>query len=85
MTKTEKRGRQLISLIVVLAQCGMKILRLAPPIELAQGFGNGCNGEFLLGQHLPGSLDTSLIKAQLRQLNVLMLLWTALRLHQIVS
>ena len=31
----------LISRIVVLAQCCIKILRLAPPNVLAKGFGNG--------------------------------------------
>ena len=75
----------LIIRIVVLAQCGIKILRLAPPNELAQGFGNGCSGEFLLDQLLPGSLDTSLDNAQLSRIHVLMLLRTALCLHQIAS
>ena len=76
-----------MSRIAVLAQFGMKILRLAPPNELAQGFGYCRNGEFLLSQHLPGSLDTSLDKPQLRRIHVLsvalMLLRTAPRLHQI--
>ena len=40
-----KNGKEweaiLIGRIVVLAQCGLKIICLAPPNELAQGFGNG--------------------------------------------
>ena len=44
----------LIGRVVVLAHCGMKIIRLAPRNELADGFGHGCGGEFLLGQILPG-------------------------------
>ena len=90
VTTAEKNGKEwkaiLISRIVVLARCCMKIFRLAPPNELAQGFGNGHNSEFLLGQHMQGSLDTSLnnLKAQLKRMRVLMVLWTALGLHQIV-
>ena len=85
---TENKSRKewkaiLIGRIVVLAQCGIKIFCLAPPNELANGFGHGCSGEFLLGQNLPGCLDTSLDTAQLRRIHVLMLLRTALRLHQI--
>ena len=70
ITTNKKSGKEwkamLIIRIVVLAQCGIKILRLASPNALAKGFGNGCSGEFLLGQLLPGILDTSLDKAQLR-------------------
>ena len=84
-----KNGKEweaiLIGRIVVLVQCDIQILLLAPPHELAHGFGNGCSGEFLLGQNLPSSLDTTLNKAQLRRTHALMLLQTALRLHQIAS
>ena len=36
----------LIIRIVVLAYGGIKILLLAPLNKFAQGFGNGCSGEF---------------------------------------
>ena len=43
---TENKNRKeweaiLVGRIVVLAQCGMKIICLAPPNEFAKGFGNG--------------------------------------------
>ena len=75
----------LIGRIVVLAQCGVKIFRLSPPNELANGFGHGSSGEFLLGQNLPRCRDTSLDTAQLRRIHVLMLLRTALCMHQIAA
>ena len=62
-----------------------KKFSLAPRNELAQGFGNSLSLEFLLGQLLPGNVDTSLDKAQLRRTHLLVLLQTALRLHQIAS
>ena len=43
-----------IGRVVVLAHCGIKIIRLAPRNELADGFGHGYDVEFLLGQILPG-------------------------------
>ena len=75
----------LIGRVVVLADCCMKIICLAPRNELANGFGHGCGGEFLLGQILPGCVDTSLDTAQLRWRNVLMLLRTARCLHEIAA
>ena len=74
-----------IGRVVVLADCGMKIICLAPRNELANGFGHGCGGEFLLGQNLPGCVDMSLDTAQLRRRNVLMLLRTALYMHSIAA
>ncbi len=75
----------LIGLIVVLAQGGMEVLRLTPPNELAEAFGNGRSVKFLLGQFLPRCLDTALNRAQLRRTHVLILLRTALGLHQIAA
>ena len=75
----------LIMRIVVLAYSGMKILLLAPLNKFAQGFGNGCSGEFLLGQNLPGCLNTSLDTAQLRRRDVLVFVRTALCMHQIAA
>jgi hypothetical protein len=60
----EMSGEQYSSAIIVLAQCCIKIWCSAPRSELAQAFGNGCNIEFLLGQLLPSSLDTSLDEVQ---------------------
>ncbi len=72
-----------VVLIVVLAQCGIKVLRRAPPNELAQAFGNGGSVEFLLGQLLTSALDTALGEPHLRRIHVHMFIWTALGLHQI--
>ncbi len=71
----------------MLAQGDMEVLRLKPPNELAKAFGNhdGLSVEFLLGRFLPRVLDTALDEAQLRRIHVLMLLWTALGLHQIAA
>ena len=69
----------------MLVQSVVEILRLAPPNELAKGVGNASSGEFLPDQILPGNLDTSLDNAQLSRIHVLMLLRTALCLHQIAS
>ena len=87
---TENKSRKewkaiLIGRIVVLAQCDIKIFRLTPSNELANAFGHGCSSEFLLGQNLQGCLDTSVDTAQLRRIHVLMLLRTALCLHQIAA
>ena len=88
MTK-DKCGKEweaiLIGRIIVLAQVGMEVMRLTPPNELAQAFGNGRSVEFLLGQFLPRGLDTALDQAQLRRIHALMLLRTALGLHQIAA
>ncbi len=91
MTK-EKCGKEweaiLIGRIIVLAQSSIEVLRLPPPNELAQAFGNGGSVEFLLGQVLQSGLDTALDEEQLRRIHVLMLLRTeatALGLHQIAA
>jgi hypothetical protein len=88
MTK-DKCGKEweaiLIGRIVVIAQGCMEVLRLTPPNELAQACGNGQSVEFLLGQFLLRVLDTALDQAQLRRIHVLMLLRTALDLHQIAA
>ena len=87
---TENKSRKewkaiLIGRIVVLEQCGIKLFRLAPPNELVNGFGHCSSGEFLLGQNLPGCLDTSLDTAQLRRMDVLVFVRTALCMHQIAA
>jgi hypothetical protein len=69
----------------VLAQSCIEILCLTSPNELAQTFGNGGSVEFLLGQVLLSGLDTALDEEQLRRIHVLMLLQTALGLHQIAA
>jgi hypothetical protein len=71
--------------IVVLAQCCIKVLRNAPPNELAQAFWNGGSVEFLLGQFLTSALGTALARdeAQLRRIHVHMFIRTALGLHHI--
>ena len=62
--------------IIVLARGGKEILSLEPHTELTKGSGQSHNFEFLLGQILPGTLDPSLDKAQLRRTHALMLLWS---------
>ncbi len=85
----DKNGKEweviLIGQIVVLAQCCIEVLSLSPHSELAQAFGNSGSVEFLLDQLQPSCLDTALDEGQLRRIHVLMLLWTALGLHQIVA
>ncbi len=71
--------------VIVLMQCGMKIMLCTPPNELAQALGNGGSVEFLLGQLLTGALDTALDEQQLRRIHVHMLIRTALGLHQILA
>ena len=82
ITANDKSGEEgkaiLIGRIVVLVQCDIQILLLAPPNELTIGFGNACFGEFLFDQPLPGSVHTSLDNAQLRRIHVLILLRNAL-------
>ncbi len=68
---------------VVLAQCGIKVLRRAPPNELAQAFLNCGSVEFLLGQFLTSALDTALDEAQLHRIHVHMFMLTALGLHHV--
>ena len=77
----------LIMRIVVLAYSGMKILLLAPLTKFAQGFGNGCRGEFLMGQIFAGCLNTSrsLDTTQLRRMDVLVFVRTAHCMHEIVA
>ncbi len=48
----------------------MKVLRRAPPSELAQAFGNGGSVEFLLGPLLTSALDTALNESQLRRIHM---------------
>jgi hypothetical protein len=66
----------------MLAESGREVLRLTPPNELAQTFGNSRSVESLLGQFLPRDLYTALDEEQLRRIHVLMLLLTALGLDQ---
>jgi hypothetical protein len=69
--------------VVVLVQCGMKVMLCAPTNELAQAFGNCGSVKFLLGQLLTSTPDTALDEPQLRRIHVHMFVQTALGLHQI--